>query len=387
MNQGQMVFAQIMQFASKDVLKWIVKRYDGDRWKHQFSTWRHFLCMSFGQMTHRESMSDTMLMLRLNKEKLYHLGIGKAFDKSTVSRTNEVRNWRIFEEFGRKLIEEAMGLYKDTNQLGVDLKTDVFALDSTTIDLCMDLYWWAHFRPTKAGIKVHTLLNIKNSIPSFIWITGASTHDLTVFDITPIHKGCYYVLDKGYTDFSRLFQVHRKRAFFILRAKTNTGHKKVGSRPTKRENGVIYDWDILLTGTNTSKDYPYTLRQIKFHDKESDKTLVFVTNNKRIRPESIALLYKGRWQIELFFKWIKQNLRILSFWGRNENAVKTQIWIAISTYVLVAIAKKKLNIKHSLYEILQYVSIAPFEKEPLTVTFNEKKLQNESGKANQLRIF
>ena len=388
MNEGKMVFSQIIQFANQNVFRNIVNRYGGDYKKQAFSSWKHFLCMSFGQLTHRESMSDTMLMLKLKRNKLYHLGISKSFDKSTVSRANESRDWRIFEEFGKKLIAEASILYQNTNQLGIDLKGDVFALDSTTIDLCLDLYLWANFRPTKAGIKIHTLLNIKNSIPSFIYITGASTHDLTVLDITPIYRGNYYVMDKGYTDFSRLYRIHNKKAYFVLRAKDNTLHKRVGSRPVNRSTGVIYDWDIILTGYYTSRAYPYTLRQIKYYDQEFKKTLIFITNNKKVRAESIAMLYKGRWRVEIFFKWIKQNLKILSFWGQNENAVKIQVWIAISTYVLVAIAKKRLAIKHSLYEILQYVSIAPFEKEPLQITFSEQKFQEmEDEEANQLKMF
>lgn len=383
-----MVFTQIMQFVSQDILKGIVKRYQGDYKKQDFTTWKHFLCMAFGQMTHRESMSDTMLMLKLNKNKLYHLGIGKTFDKSTVSRANESRDWRIFEEFGMKLIDEAIDLYKGSNQLGIDLKGDVFALDSTTIDLCLDLYLWANFRPTKAGIKIHTLLNIKNAIPSFIYITGASTHDLTVLDIVPISRHSYYIMDKGYTDFSRLYKIHQKKAYFVLRAKDNTLHKKVGSRPVNKGTGVIYDWDIILTGYYTSKAYPFTLRQIKYYDKKFKKMLIFITNNKKVKAESIALLYKSRWSIELFFKWIKQNLKILSFWGQNENAVRIQVWVAISTYVLVAITKKRLGIKHSLYEILQYVSIAPFEKEELTETFSEQNFQEtDTDSAKQLKMF
>lgn len=381
MNQGKMVFAQIMQFASQDIFKHIVRRYNGDYKKQDFTSWKHFLCIAFGQLTHRESMSDTMLMLNLNEKKLYHLGIGKAFDKSTVSRTNETRDWRIFQDFGTKLIQEAKELYQGCNQLDIDLKGDVFALDSTTIDLCLNIYWWATFRSTKSGIKVHTLLNSKTAIPEFIFISEASVHDVNILDQIPIGKGNYYVMDKAYTDFERLYSLHLKRAYFVVRAKGNNRYKKIASRKVDKSTGVKYDWDVTLTGFYSSKNYPLALRRIKFYDKEFKRVFVFYTNNRKVKPETIALLYKSRWHVEIFFKWIKQNTKILSFWGQNENAVKIQIWIAISTYVLVAIAKKKINIKHSLYEILQYISIAPFEKTPLRKTFNEgsfKQMQNQN---------
>ena len=388
MNQGKMVFAQIMQFASRDVLRNIVNRYNGDYRKQEFTSWKHFLCMSFGQLTHRESMSDTMLMLKLNKTKLYHLGIGIPFDKSTVSRTNETRDWRIYQDFGMKFIEEAKHLYLGDNQLDLDLEGDIFALDSTTVDLCLDVYCWAKFRSTKAGIKIHTLLNSKTAIPEFIFITEASVHDINILDKIPIAKGNYYVMDKAYTDFGRLYSLHCKRAYFVVRAKGNNTYKKIGSRKVNKGTGVKYDWDIVLTGFYSSQNYPMALRRVKFYDKEFKRMFIFYTNNKRVKPETIALLYKSRWHVEIFYKWIKQNLKIQSFWGQNENAVKIQIWIAISTYVLVAIAKKKLKIKHSLYEILQYISIAPFEKTPLHETFSDevfKRMQNKND--NQLEIF
>ena len=388
MNQGKMVFSQIMQFASQDILKRIVSRYNGDYKKQEFTSWKHFLCMAFGQLTHRESMSDTMLMLKLNKKKLYHLGIGIPFDKSTVSRTNETRDWKIFQDFGMKLIEEAKTLYEGENQLEIDLKGDVFALDSTTIDLCLNIYWWATFRTTKGGIKIHAVLNSKTAIPEFIFITDAAVHDVNILDKIPISKGNYYVMDKAYTDFVRLYSIHCKRAYFVVRAKGNSKYKKIVVRKIDKSTGLRYDWDVVLTGINTSKNYPLALRRIKFYDKEFQRTFVFYTNNMKVKPQTIALLYKSRWHVEIFFKWIKQNLKIQSFWGQNENAVRIQIWIAISTYVLVAIAKKKLKIKHSLYEILQYISIAPFEKTSLNETFSEKdfkEMQNQDR--NQLKIF
>lgn len=388
MNQGKMVFAQIMHFASQDILKNIVHRYKGDYKKQLYTTWKHFLCMSFGQLTHRESMSDTMLMLRLNKNKLYHLGIGTSFDKSTVSRTNETRNWKIFQDFGMKLIEEANSLYAGDNQLEIDLKGDVFAFDSSTVDLCLDVFCWATFRSTKAGIKIHALVNSKTAIPEFIFITEASVHDVNILDKIPISKGNYYVMDKAYTDFARLYSIHCKRAYFVVRAKGNNKYKKIATRPVNKNTGVKYDWDVVLTGFYSSRNYPLALRRIKYYDEELKRTFVFYTNNRKVKAETIALLYKSRWYVEIFFKWIKQNLKVQSFWGQNENAVKIQIWVAISTYVLIAIAKKKLKIKHSLYEILQYVSIAPFERTPLRETFsqeNYQQMQDKMGK--QLKIF
>jgi len=388
MNQGKMVFAQIMQFASQDILKRIAHRYNGDYKKQDFTTWKHFLCMAFGQLTHRESMSDAMLMLKLNEKKLYHLGIGTAFDKATVSRTNESRSWLIFEEFGLKLIEEAKQLYSKDNCLEIDLKGEVFALDSTTIDLCLDIYLWANFRSTKSGIKVHALLNCKNAIPEFIYISNASVQDVNILHRVPFEKGNYYVMDRGYTDFERLYSIHRKKATFVIRSKNNSRFKKISWRKVNKSNGIKTDWQVILTGQKGSENYPLPLRRIKFLDKEFNRTLIFYTNNKKIKAETVALLYKSRWNIEIFFKWIKQNLKIISFWGRNENAVKIQIWIAISTYVLVAIVKKKLKIKYSLYEMLQYISIAPFEKADLRDTFSDKKYLEMKGEIdNQLKIF
>jgi hypothetical protein len=329
-----------------------------------------------------------MLILKLNKNKLYHLGIGKAFDKSTVSRTNETRDWRIFQEFGMKLIAEAKQLYSGDNQLEIDLKGDVFALDSTTIDLCLDIYWWATFRSTKAGLKIHTLLNSKTAIPEFILISEAAVHDVNILDNIPIGKSNYYIMDKAYTDFERLYKIHQEGAYFAVRAKENNKYKKVFSRKVNKGTGIRYDWDVTLTGFYSNKKYPVFIRRIKFYDKEFRRTLVFYTNNKRVKPETIAALYKSRWHVEIFFKWIKQNLKVLSFWGQNENAVRIQIWIAISSYVLVAIAKKKLGIQYSLYEILQYISVAPFEKVPLKETFsNQNFLEMKEKNHIQLKIF
>lgn len=383
-----MVFAQIMDFASQDIFKTIVARYKGNYRTKEFTSWRHFLCLAFGQLTHRESMSDTLLCLELCKNKLYHLGIGKAFDKSTVSRANENRDWRIFQDFGLKLISQVNELYTDYNQLDFDLKGDVFALDSTTIDLCLDIYWWATFRSTKAAVKIHTLLNSKTSIPEFIFISEGDVHDVNILDNIPIKKGCYYSMDKAYVDFGRLYSIHLKKAFFVVRAKENLKYNLISSKRTNKKENVISDEEIELDGFYSKKNYPNTLRRVKYYDHEYDRTFVFLTNNKRLKPQTIAKLYKSRWHVELFFKWIKQHLKIKSFWGQNENAVRIQIWVAISTYIIVAIAKRKLNIPNSLYEILQYITIAPFEKELLSETFKKGNWEEMTDQIDiQLKIF
>jgi len=388
MNQGKMVFSQIMEFASQDIFKNIVSHYDGNYKTKDFSSWKHFLCLAFGQLTHRESMSDAMLCLKLNSSKLFHLGIGKAFDKSTVSRANENRDWRIFQDFGLKLIEHAKELYKGSNQLDFDLKGDIFALDSTTVDMCLDIFWWATFRSTKAAVKIHTLLDCKTSIPEFIFISEGDVHDVNILDNIPMKKGAYYIMDKAYVDFGRLHTIHLKKAFFVVRAKENLQFVRIASKPVNKKTDILCDQEIRLKGFYSGKNYPQTLRRIKFYDTEFDRTFVFLTNNKKVKAQTVASLYKSRWYVEIFFKWIKQHLKIKSFWGQNENAVRSQIWVAISAYVIVAIAKKKLNITNSLYEILQYISIAPFEKSPLSATFtNEKWQEIKEQNRIQLEIF
>ena len=388
MNQGKMIFSQVMDFASQDIFKNIVKQYKGNFKTKDFTSWKHFLCLSFGQLTHRESMSDTLLCLKLNPSKLFHLGIGKAFDKSTVSRANEKRDWRIFQDYGMKLIEQAKELYRGSSQLDFDLKGDVFALDSTTIDLCLDVFWWATFRSTKGAVKIHTLLDCKTSIPEFIFISEGDVHDINILDKIPIKEGAYYIMDKAYVDFERLFSIHKKKAFFVVRGKENLQFARVRSKPVHKQMNVRCDQEIKLKGFYSNKHYPQLLRRIKYYDSEFDRTFVFLTNNKKLKPLTIANLYKTRWYVELFFKWIKQHLKIKSFWGQNENAVRSQIWVAISVYVIVAIAKKKLKIPNTLYEILQYISISPFEKTPMLEIFKEINLYeiNELN-SKQLKMF
>lgn len=388
MNQGKMVFAQLIDFASYHIFKRCVGRYSGDYKVKELTCWKQFLYMSFGQLTHRESLTDTVICLKLHADKLYHLGIGKIVDKSTLSRANENRDWRIFQDFALKLIEQAKVLYKDDSQLDVRLKGRVFALDATVVDLCLNVFWWAPFRSTKAAVKMHTLLDLKTSIPEFILITAGDVHDVNALDSFEIIKGSYYVMDKAYIDFKRLYRINIEKAFFVVRAKKNLDARVVSSRVVNQSSGTLSDQTIQLSGPLTSRKYPGKLRLIKYWDKESDKTFTFLTNNFRLSALTVAALYKNRWYIELFFKWIKQHLKIKSFWGQSENAVKTQIWIAISVYVIVAIAKKKLKLPQSLYEILQLVSISAFEKDPLTKIFLNKNYQNfKEQNAIQLKMF
>lgn len=382
-----MAFTQVIDFASQDLFKVCVNRYNGNYKAKEFTCWKQFLCMAFGQLTHRQSMSDALLCLKLNSDKLYHLGIGKAINKSTLSRANESRDWRIYQDYALKLIDQAKKMYEGDSQLEVNLKGRVFALDSTTVDLCLEVFLWAPFRSTKAAIKIHTLLDLKTSIPEFIFISAGNVHDVKAMDLIPVQKGSYYIMDKAYIDFERLYAIRQEKAYFVVRAKENLQFKRVKSRAPDKETGILCDQDILLTGINSSKRYPEHLRRIKFYDAEFERTFIFLTNNFKINAQTVTRLYKHRWGIELFFKWIKQNLKVQSFWGFSENAVKTQIWIAISVYVLVLIARKKLKLTNSPYEIIQYISLAPFEKRSLhNVFLNIENQDVKEPKYIQLKI-
>lgn len=388
MNPGKMVFTQLIEFASDDIFNYCVKRYNGNYKAKDFSCWKQFLCMAFGQLTHRESLSDTALCLKLHQDKLYQFGIDKAFNKSTISRSNESRDWRIFRDFGLKLIEKAKALYVDDNQLDVKLKGRIFALDSTVIDLCLSVFWWANFRSTKAAVKLHTLLDLKTSIPEYIYITDGSVHDVNILDYISLPAGSYLVMDKAYIDFARLWRLAGDRINFVIRAKDNLKYKVIDSGIPDKSNGVLADQAIKLTGQNSSMRYPSVLRRIKFYDAETGKTFVFLTNNFKLSALTIAALYKYRWGIETFFKWIKQHLKIQTFWGQSENAVRTQVWIAISTYLIVIIAKKKLHLQHSLYEILQMISLSAFERTPIKKLFlNEENQDVKEQIYNQLKMF
>ena len=388
MNQGKMVFTQIMEFAPYHVFKYCVKRYDGDYKVQGFTCWKQFLCMAFGQLTHRESLSDTALCLRLQKEKLYHLGIGTPFHKSTISRANETRDWRIFQDFALKLIQQAKTLYDDDNQLDIKLKGGIYALDSTIVDLCLSVFWCATFRTTKSAIKIHTLLDLKTSIPEYIFITEGSVHDVNILDSISLPAGSYLVMDRAYVDFERMFELANDRINFIIRAKTNLKYRVLNSGRPNPTKGILSDQAIALTGVNSTQRYPECLRRVRYYDEETQKTFIFLTNNFKLSASTVAALYKSRWGIETFFKWIKQHLKIQSFWGQSKNAVKTQIWIAISAYLIVIIARKQLNLKYSLYEILQLISLAPFDRTPMKKLFENAEYQDvKEQKYNQLKMF
>jgi hypothetical protein len=344
--------------------------------------------MAFGQLTHRESLSDTILCIAANSRKLYHLGIGIAISKSTLSKANENRDWRIYQDFALMLIAKAKILYAGDSQLEFDIKNNVFAVDSTTIDLCLTLFPWAKFRKTKAAVKLHTMLDVKTSIPGFIYISNGKMHDVNVLDMITFLPDSFYILDRGYLDFDRLYRIRKVEVFFITRTKKGFGYKRIYSAPVDKEKGVLCDQTIRLSGFYVSKDYPEKLRRIKFYDKETGKILIFLTNNFELSALEVAMLYKHRWFIELFFKWIKQHMKIKSFWGISPNAVKSQNWIAISVYVTVLILKKKLNLTQSIYEILQILSINIFDKEPINQLFNKSDLQYfKERNYNQLKLF
>ncbi len=386
MNKGKMVFTQLMEFASFHSFKCCVKRYNGDYNNKGLTCWKQFLCMAFGQLTHRESLSDTALCLKLQKDKLYHLGIGRPFDKSTLSRANENRDWRIFRDFALKLIEQARVLCQDDNLLDIKLKGKVYALDATVIDLCLDVFWWAKFRKTKAAIKLHTVLDLKTAIPEYILISDGSLHEVNTLDYFSFPAGSYLVMDKGYIDFARLWRLSKDRVTFIITAKDNMRYRVIERRSTK-EKGVICDQTIEMTGGLTANKYPDALRRIRYFDEETGNTLIFLSDNFKISALTIAALYKYRWGIEIFFKWIKQHLKILTFWGHSENAVRTQVWIAISTYVLVIIAKKQLKLPHTLYEILQMISLSAFDKTTLKQLFLNENIQDVKEQyCNQLKL-
>jgi hypothetical protein len=363
MNTGKTIFAQVMDFLPLNEFRKCVKRYQGNYKLKSFSCLDQFLCMAFAQLTYRESLRDIETCLRSMKGKLYHMGIRSKVSRSTLADANENRDWRIYADFAQVLIHTARDLYLN-DDFGVELENTVYALDATTIDLCLSLFPWARFRKTKAGIKLHMLLDLRGSIPTFIEITEALLHDVNILDILVGEPGSFYVMDRGYLDFARLYSWKLCGAFFIVRAKKNLKFRRLYSHPVDKSTGLRCDQTIVLT--ISFKDYPENLRRICFYDSENNLLLTFLTNNFSLPALTIAQLYKCRWKVELFFKWIKQHLRIKSFFGTSENAVKTQVWIAISVYVLVAIVKKRLNIQHSLYTILQVLSVTAFEKAPIT---------------------
>jgi len=388
MNSGKYVFSQIMGLVSSTSFQTIVNRHFGDYKVKDFSCWKQFLCMAFGQLTHRESISDTVLCLKANANKMYHLGIGEVVAVSSITRANESRSFQIYEDLAMLLIKEAKQLYLLDDELEVSIKGNVFAIDATTIDLCLSAFCWATFRTTKGGIKLHTQLDLKTSIPEFILFSTASVHDVNVLDFICFEANNFYIMDRGYVDYKRLYKIHCCGAFYVTRAKDNMNYRRLYSQEKDIASGVLYDQSIMLNNHYASKDYPIKMRRIKFKDEQTGKEFIFLTNNFKLKASDITQLYKHRWKIELFFKWIKQHLKIKSFWGQSENAVKTQVWIAVSVYVLVAIAKKRFMLKQSLYEILQILSISIFERMPINQLFQQSQLQYfKEQKDNQLNIF
>ena len=387
MYAGKLIFSQIMDFMPLQTFRHCVGKYRGNFKVKTFSCLDQFLCMAFAQITYRESLRDIEVCLRSQNNKLYHMGIRGNVCRSTLADANEKRDWRIYAELAHSLIATARTLYsKDT--FIEELDETIYALDSTTIDLCLSVFPWATFRKNKGAIKLHTLLDLRGNIPTFIYISDGKLHDVNALDLIPLEAGAFYVMDRGYVDFKRLHFFTEIAAFFVTRAKTNIKFRRLYSHPVDRDTGLVCDQTILLTGIASRKGYPGKLRRVKFHDAITDKTLVFLTNNFKLPALTIAQLYRSRWQVELFFKWIKQNLRIKSFYGTSENAVKTQIWIAISVYVLVAIMKKELHLKESLYTILQVLSVSAFEKTPIYQLITEHKCKNElTSICKQLKLF
>ncbi|MEW5818128.1 MAG: IS4 family transposase, partial [Spirochaetota bacterium] len=355
MFTGRLVFSQVMDFMPLPVFRRCVAKYQGDFKVRKFSCLDQYLCMAFAQITYRESLRDTVTCLRSQSNKLYHMGVRGNVRRSTLADANELRDWRIYAELAHALIAIARDLYS-TETFLAELDETVYALDSTTIDLCLSVFPWAPFRKSKAAIKLHTLLDLRGNIPTFIHISDGKLHDVNALDLLALEPGAFYVMDRGYVDFERLYAFTLVSAFFVTRAKSNIQYRRRYSRPVDRATGLICDQTIVLTGPKSQKAYPEQLRRVKFRDRETGKTLVFLTNNFALPALTIAQLYRSRWQVELFFKWIKQNLRIKSFYGTSENAVKTQIWTAVSVYVLVAIMKKQLRLQESLYTILQILS-------------------------------
>ena len=387
MYDGRMIFSQLMDFIPRYEFRKCVTRYQGNSRVRTFSCWDQFLSMTFAQLTYRESLRDIEACLRAMQDRLYHMGIRGKVSRNTLAVANEKRDWRIYADFAQILINEARQLYAN-EPFGVDLAETVYALDSSTIDLCLSLFPWARFRKRKGAIKLHTLLDLRGNIPVFIRVSDGKVHDVNILDELIPEPGAIYIMDRGYIDFGRLHTLNQLHAIFVIRAKKNLKYNRIYSQEVDRSTGLICDQIIRLTGIKTSEKYPDKLRRVKYRDPETGKVLVFLTNNIDIPALTIPELYRCRWQIELFFRWIKQHLRIKSFYGNSLNAVKTQIWIAISVYVLVAILKKKLKIERDLYTILQILSITLFEKLPIQQALTRSGYTfQESPNPNQLELF
>jgi hypothetical protein len=387
MNSGRTVFAQLIEHLPHKEFQKCVARYGGDRYAKNFSCWDQYLAMAFAQLTYRESLRDIETCLGAVGGKLYHMGFRSGVARSTLADANESRDWRIYADFAQTLIAIARRLYA-RDPMGVDLDQSLYALDSTTIDLCLALFPWARFRRRKAAVKMHTLLDLRGNIPAFVHITDGKVHDVNVLDQIMPEAGAFYVMDRGYIDFARLYALHQAGAFFVIRGKSRLHLRRVYSAPTDRATGVICDQRVVPNGQHTALKYPQQLRRIRFKDPESRKTLVLLTNNTTLPALTICALYKSRWQVELFFKWIKQHLRIKRFLGTSENAVKTQVWCAVATYVLIAIVRKQLQLDASLYTCLQILSVSLFEKTELSCALQPDDSQtNHPHHANQLNLF
>jgi len=387
MNTQPTIFAQIMAFLPMHEFRKCVRRYRGDYKIKRFFCLDQFLCLAFAQLTYRESLRDIEACLLTMKSRLYHMGIRGRVSRCNLANANETRDWRIYADFAQVLITEARRIYHDED-IGLKLKETVFAFDSTTIDLCLSLFPWAKFRKRKGAIKLHTLLDLRGSIPTFIQMTDGKTHDVRILDDLSLEPGAFYILDRGYLDYSRLYTLHQGRTFFVTRAKSNLQSRRLRSRAVDKTMDLTSDQTIVLTGSKSKTEYPEPLRRVRFYDRENDRHLIFLTNSFLLPALTIAKLYRLRWQVELFFRWIKQNLRIKSFYGTSENAVRTQIWVAITVYALVAIIKKNLAMELPLYNFLQILSVTAFEKVPLNqlLTFSDDH-DSIADDANQLSLF
>jgi hypothetical protein len=387
MHHGKLVFAQLMEHLPLHTFRRCVARYPSRYPTLKFSHLDQFLCMAFAQLTFRESLRDIETCLRAYASKLYHLGIRGGVARSTLADANEKRDWRIYQDFGLSLIQVARRLYA-RESFGVELSNTTYALDSTIIDVCLSLFPWARFQRDQAAVKLHTVLDLRGSIPSFVHVSEGNTSDLTLLDRIVFEPGSFYIMDRGYVDFERLYALHSAQGFFVIRAKSNLQYRCLDSRPVDKSSGLRCDQRIVLCGRFTAREFPTALRRVKFYDAVNDKLLVFITNHFDLPAAAITSLYRCRWQIELFFKWIKQHLRIKAFFGTSENAVKTQVWIAIAVYVLVAIVKKRLNVHASLHTILQILSLALFEKQPLDQLLAQTANTIEPlDTTNQLNLF
>ena len=376
MNQGKYVFSQLVEFLPQRVFDRLTSKYFGNKSVKHFTCWNQLLCMIFGQLSARESLRDLIIVIEAHQSKSYHLGLGKNVTRSNLSKANENRNFKIFEEFANHLILIAQD---KNNNTPFDIKGNIYAFDSSTIDLCLSVFCWAHFRKTKAGIKLHTLFNVNSQIPVFIHITEANVHDINAMDVIDYEPFAYYIFDRAYVDYERLFRIEKAKAYFVVRAKSNVKFKRMYSQKVDKTTGIKYDQIGKIDGFYTSKDYPKKIRKIKFLDSDNNKMLIFLTNNFELPSQDIALLYKQRWKVELFFKWIKQHLKVKTFWGTSENAVRIQINVAIITYCLVSIIAKDLKINRSNYEILQILSASLLDKVPV----NELLMKSDCNNGNE----